>query len=411
MTTPRPPGGGWGASLPEIDAIQAKIFTLVLRNGPLSRSALAERIGVDPSTVTRSLPTLIDLGWLRETTARRGPRGRGRPSLLVRVHEGHHLAVGVKIGPTGISGVATDLLATPIARRQRDLDSREPRAVLDAVSSMVLDLVQSAFTGGIERSATVVGVGIGVGGHIEHDGLVRNSHIMGWHDVDVASPVAERTGVPVVVNNDANTLAVAHHWYGAARSVENLATVTLGRGIGCGLILAGRLHQGADGSAGELGHIPVDPHGPVCACGNTGCLESLASDLAILAAINRNRPGAALTDIDEAADLARTGDSEALAAFREAGTALGRGIAVINNLLNLEQVVVAGEMVTAIDLLEPTMRDAMDRYAFSTTGERCRLFIDCDNDDLWERGAACLAVRAAILRPHHTSSSIRTAGL
>ena len=249
----------------------------------------------------------------------------------------------------------------------------------------------------------MLGIGVGVSGHVDPAaGVCRYSALLDWRKADVAGPLSAATGLPVVVNNDVNTLVVAERWFGEGRGVDSFAVVTIGSGIGCGLLLDGSLFSGASGMAGELGHLPLDPDGPLCSCGRRGCLEALACSGAVLGQLRRHGvPG--VEDIEDAARLARTGAGPhaeaARSAFAAAGDALGRGLAGLCNLLNLEKIIVAGEGAADHDLFGTAMNAALERHAFSEAARDCAVEIDPVTDDLWARGAACLVIKETVRAP------------
>ncbi|HEY1177342.1 MAG TPA: ROK family protein, partial [Phytomonospora sp.] len=177
---------------------------------------------------------------------------------------------------------------------------------------------------------------------------------------------------------------------------RSFAVVTVGPGVGCGLLLDGAMYTGATGMAGEFGHLPLDPAGPECACGNRGCLEALASSTAILRDLALG--GVDASSPAEAAALARAGNPVAQAVYDRAGNALGRGLAALVNLLDLELVVLAGEGAAEHDLFGPAMAAGLRAHAFSDAADR-PLHIDPATDDLWARGAACLMIGAAVAGP------------
>ncbi|WP_377272912.1 ROK family protein [Peterkaempfera sp. SMS 1(5)a] len=385
-----------GIPLPDLigEQTRAEIFATVLTAGPVSRSQLAERLGLVPSSVSRMLPPLLEHGYLHETVA--APQGRGRPQRMLHVNPDKHIVVGIKIGPTQISGVVTDMAANVLARGEVPIEDCAPHTALTAAARLTLDLLARAPQG----AGPVLGVGVGVSGHVDSaTGVCRYSALLDWTKVDVAGPLSEATGLMVAVNNDVNTLVVAEHWFGQGRGAHSLAVVTVGAGVGCGLLLGGSLYSGATGMAGELGHLPMDPAGPMCGCGRRGCLEALASDRAVL----RHLRDAGIDDcttIADAVGLAR-GDRSAAgttarAAFAEVGAALGRGLAGLCNLLNLEKIIIAGEGAAAYDLFGPAMTEALEAYAFSEAARDCRVLVDPVQHDLWARGAACLVIREAV---------------
>jgi predicted NBD/HSP70 family sugar kinase len=370
------------------DPHRAELFSLILRNEPLTRADLAALASLDQSTVTRTLKPLIDSGYVTESQA--APAGRGRPRRVIRVAVEKLCAVGIKIGPQVISGVLTDLGAKVIARRALQLDRPGPEEALTAVAELVGSLLE-AVPGSRERS---VGIGVGVSGHVDPpSGACRFSPILGWHDVDIATPLGRATGLPVSVHNDVNTLAVAEYLFGAGREAEDFAVVTLGPGVGLGLVIGGRLHDGAEGLAGEFGHIPLLPKGPPCHCGRRGCLEALAGDDAIARA-------AKAPDVAAAAALARDGEGverrTARRAFRSAGEWVGRGLAVIDNILAPELILLSGEGIAAYDLLSEGIASSLGDCAFEGVRALERLRVDSADVNLWARGAACLAIQQSL---------------
>ncbi|WP_406465079.1 ROK family protein [Streptomyces sp. NBC_00111] len=372
---------------------RAEIFATVLTAGPISRTQLAQRLGLVPSSVTRMLPPLLEHDYLRESDT--APNGRGRPQKMLHVNPDKHLVVGLKIGPAQVSGVVTDMAANVLARAEQPLDDCTPQTALSAAASLTGRLLAEA----PDATDRVLGLGVGVSGHVDSAaGICRYSSLLDWNRVDVAGPLMEATGLPVVVNNDVNTLVVAERWFGEGRDTDSFAVVTVGPGIGCGLLLDGSLFSGATGLAGELGHLPLDPAGPMCSCGRRGCLEALAGDRAVLRHLRD--AGIACDTIAEAIALARgasgAANTVARSAFTEAGTALGRGMAGMCNLLNLQKIIIAGEGAVAYDLFGPAMTAALEAQAFSTAASDCDIHVDPVRHDLWARGAACLVIRDAV---------------
>lgn len=384
---------------------RAEIFATVLTAGPISRTGLAQRLGLAPSSVTRMLPPLLAHDYLRETAA--APKGRGRPQRMLRVNAHKHVVVGIKIGPAQVSAVVTDMAAKVLARAERSIADHTPDTALSAAASLAAHLLDEtglgSGTAAGQPADRVLGIGVGVSGHVDSAaGVCRYSALLDWRKVDVAGPLTQATGLPVVVNNDVNTLVVAERWFGEGRDVDSYAVVTVGPGVGCGLLLDGALYAGTSGMAGELGHLPLDPAGPTCDCGRRGCLEALAGERAVLRHI-RDAGAADCPSIGAAAEMARSGSAAdravAAAAFAGAGTALGRGLAGVCNLLNLQKIIIAGEGAVAYDLFGPAMVAALEEYAFSDAARDCAIHIGPAHHDVWARGAACLVIREAVRAP------------
>ncbi|HEY5837053.1 ROK family transcriptional regulator [Streptomyces sp.] len=373
---------------------RADVFATVLTAGPLSRVQIAERLGLSQSTVTKIVNPLVETGYLREEGVASG--GIGRPRRLLRVQQDRHVLVGVKIAPDRVTAVLTDMGAEVLCRTEHPLDGHTPAQALKAAADAANELLAAA----ADAAGRVLAIGVGVSGHVDPTtGTCRFSALLDWREVDIAGPLSAATGLPVVVSNDVNTLVVAEQWFGQGRDTDTFAVVTVGSGVGCGLLLGGRLHLGRSGLAGEFGHQPLDPAGPVCDCGSRGCLEALASHGAVLGRL-RAAGVSGCDDIDAAAALARSGHGRdakaALGAFAEAGQALGRGLAGLCNLLNPQKIILAGEGASLQDLFAPAMTAALREHAFSSAAADCEVVVDEVNDDLWARGAACLVIRDAV---------------
>jgi predicted NBD/HSP70 family sugar kinase len=369
---------------------RSTVFAEVLKAGPVARTELAARLDLSQSTITKSVNPLLKSGYLVEVgTASSG----GRPRQILQVVPEKRSAIGVVMGPRAITGVVTDLTATV---RSRHRIGMTPGYAFDEGVEAVASLVAELAAEQPELHSRLLGVGVGLGGHVD---TVRTrrvySGLLGWHGVDLAGVLSERLGLPVVVNNDVNALAVAEHWFGYGRDATSFAVVTVGVGIGCGLVLNGSLYSGASGAAAELGHIPVVPDGPECECGRRGCLEAVIGDVGVLADVQR-RGGRACDDIDEARAAARAGDPAAAAAFASMGGTLGRALATLCNLLNLETIVLTGEGAVGYDLFGPSCEREMHRHGFSTVVEDCALVLHLADHNLWARGAACLAISESV---------------
>lgn len=222
---------------------------------------------------------------------------------------------------------------------------------------------------------------------------MRYSPFLGWHDVPLAELVGSATGLAVTVENDVKALTVAEQWFGEGVGADSFALATVGVGIGCGIVVNGRLVAGGYGVAGEIGHIPVAAgDGPECHCGARGCVEAIASEAAI---VSRARRAADDPDLDMAGaiDRAHGGDAAVRAVFDEAGKAIGLGLAAVVNLVGPERVVVSGEGVAAYDLFEEQIRAAFTTQAFGAAA-RCPLVVRPLPWEEWARGAAAVSIQS-----------------
>ncbi|MFC4502433.1 MULTISPECIES: ROK family protein [Streptomyces] len=373
----------------------SQIFTTVLSQGPLTRLELARRAGLSAAAVTKAVRPLIESGYLVEDADAGARPALGRPANLVRVDGGRALFIGLKLTGDEIIGVLTDLCCRILLARRLPLADRDPKAVLASTAEIVGELLTEADGYGVR----VVGLGIAASGDVDRvEGVVRYSPFLEWNDVPLAELASSVTGLPVTVDNDVRALTVAEQWFGAGVGLADFAVVTVGAGIGCGLVVHGRVVAGAHGVAGEIGHVTVDPNGPLCHCGNRGCVEAIAADPAIVARI-REATGVEVADSAEAVDLARRGDAGAREAYARAGEAIGRGIATVANLLGPELVLISGEGLAAYDLFAEQIRDAFAAAAFGSAAQ-CDVQTRPLPFEEWARGAAATAIQSFITAPN-----------
>ncbi|MEU2287034.1 ROK family transcriptional regulator [Streptomyces sp. NPDC013178] len=367
-----------------------QIFTTVLSHGPLTRSEVAERTGLSAAAVTKAVRPLIEAGYVVEDTDE-ARRALGRPANPVRVDGGRALFAGVKATGDELIGVLTDLCCRIRVARHLPLTAPAPAAVLAAISELVRELLTEAEGFGVP----VLGLGLAVSGDVDRtEGVVRYSPFLEWRDVALGELANSVTGLPVTVENDVRALTVAEQWFGAGVGLSDFALVTVGAGIGCGLVVHGQVVAGAHGVAGEIGHVAIDPAGPMCRCGNRGCVEAIAADQAILARISETT-GAAVTDSLHAVDLARRGHPGVREVYAAAGEAIGRGIATVANLFGPERVIISGEGLAAYDLFADQIRDTFAAYAFGSAAQ-CDVQTRPLPYEEWARGAAATAIQSFI---------------
>ena len=315
---------------------QALVLNAVRTHRALSRTDIARTTGLGLPTVSGITSELIEAGLVVEGETRASAGGR-RPVLL-SLNAAAGYAVGAKLTEHEVIAVLTDLDANVVDRHVVTLPRAEVDTVVDAIAACADALVPAA--GG----RPVYGVGVGLAGVIDRDrGVVRRATYTTWQSVPLGALLEDRLALPVVVDNDVNALVAAEQWFGAGRGTADFVAVSLGRGVGMGMVLDGRLYRGGGGGAGEFGHMKVDfgVDAPACPCGGRGCLETHASEPAIAAAVSAI-VGEPVT-IEMVYARAAAGDRPALDALTDAGRLLGVGVGNLLNLLNPRLVVIAGE--------------------------------------------------------------------
>ncbi|MFJ5720510.1 ROK family protein [Streptomyces sp. NPDC093149] len=368
---------------------ETAILALLLAESPLSRVELARRTGLSSTAVTKAARPLIDDGYLHELPPERTAPGAGRPVNPLAVTPDREFVVGVKISADTLFGAVCDLRARMRTTASRPLGDRDPAAVCGLLADLVAELLDADPK---YRSRTRH-LGIAVSGDVDRPrGRVRYSVLPSWRDVPLADTVAAATGLTVTVENDVKAITTAEHWFGEGIGTEYFALVTIGAGIGSGIVINGELVAGAYGVAGEMGHISIDPAGPRCHCGQVGCVEAIASSDAVLAAIRSATDDPDL-DFDGAVQLARGGDPAAQGAFARAGHAIGVGIATLVNLVGPERVVVTGEGLDTYDLFGMHIKDAYAAHCFKAAA-KCPLTLRPLPWEEWARGAAVVGIQA-----------------
>ena len=378
------------------DLNRALVLNLVRERDAISRADIARVTGLSPSTVTAITASLLSDGLLVEDPGVASAPGStilGRPATRLRVDLGAGYVVGIKLAPETLTATVTDLDATP---RAMVTLAHGPTADRDGVARLFGTAVEEVLRAAGVAEELVFGMGIGVPGMVDPaTGKVAASPLPDWAASDLVELLEERLGLPVLVDNDVNTLTVAEQLFGQGRGLAHLLVVTIGRGIGMGSVVNGTVYRGARGGAGEIGHIEVVPDGPPCWCGLRGCLEAVAAEPAIarqiLAATGR------LVGPDDVAAMAAT-DPRVAAILGAAGRVLGRAIATVARVLDPQRVVVSGEGVRLGPPYLAALRAAFDER--QPDEGALELVVEPWGDEAWARGAATLVLRE-LFHPAH----------
>jgi predicted NBD/HSP70 family sugar kinase len=371
----------------------------VADHGPCSRAQVAAETGLTRGTVSSLVGELIEIELLRESpSAPSGPRRVGRPGLALELAD-VVVGLGLEVNVDYVAVSVEDLTGTVRHERRVYRDNRGSSVgpVLERVATLARDAGASVTSQG----RRCIGISLAVPGLVE-----RESHRLvfapnlGWSDVPIGDELATRLGSSVAVDNEANLAALAEHWGGAARGLRSFVCVFGEIGIGGGIVLDGGLLRGASGFGGELGHVTVDPGGVLCACGNTGCLETKAGLEAIAAAAGVPSTSArTLSLADELAQRCAAGDERALTAVQEAGVWLGTGLAAACNLVDPDTVVLGG----CFGLLAPWLADdvaaTLQRRSVSGRTTGVRVLPSAFGEGAAVRGASALSLRRVLDDP------------
>ncbi|MFJ8357518.1 ROK family protein [Streptomyces sp. NPDC093984] len=366
----------------------ARVMHTVSAEGPLSRAAVASRIGLTRAAVSTLVDELIRSGLLEELGPER-PGRVGRPGSALAVSGRGPAGIGAEIGVDHLAVCAVDLRGDVRARAVRygTNRGRPPQPVLGELTALVRQVVAEAQREGLWPA----GLAVAVPGLVARDArTVVRAPNLDWHDVDLGPLLPDE--LPLTVDNEANFGSLAELWLGDD-TPRDFLHVSAEIGIGGAVVVDGRLLRGTRGFAGELGHVPVRPEGPACACGGRGCLEQYAGEEAVLRAAGLT-PGEDRVEL--LAERAADGDREVLRALRGAGTALGIALTGAVNLLDPETVVLGGALAALAPWLLPSLERELARR---TAGPACAVSVSRLGSEGPLLGAAHSVVRAVLDDP------------
>jgi predicted NBD/HSP70 family sugar kinase len=370
---------------------RSAILSLIGQRGSIARVEIARELALSPATVTVLTRELVQEGVVREVAT--APSRGGRPGVLLGLVGGAAHALGVKIAPDRLTFVRVSLEGEPLGFAGREFDATAHDAVerlLDELASVAEDR---------PNGSRLLGVGLGVPGIVDsRRGGTVESPVLGWSSLPLGSRIQERLGVPVLIDNDVNTLAVGERLYGRGRGVEHFLTVTIGRGVGLGIVVGGELYRGYHGGAGEFGHVRVVEGGARCHCGGIGCLETVVADPALVEAGRTSGILHGGDGIEQLYAHAARGDASALAIFDVAGRALGRAVAGLVNVLSPQVVLVSGEGARAWAYMHEAFEASLRPDLFGPL-HAVAVEVDPWDDAKWAQGAAALVLRATFSAP------------
>jgi predicted NBD/HSP70 family sugar kinase len=372
-------------------ANQRTVLGLLAGEGPMSRADLVRASGLSRTTVSSLIAELIRHGQVTETDDRARPHkgGSGRPPVLVRLSAPAGAVAGVDVGHGHVRVAVADRLGAVLAEDHTlvDVDAHGAE-VLDRTATMVRSLTAVS---GFEVSE-LQAVGMCVPAPLDRrSSRIRTGIMPGWQGLLPGDELERRLGVPVHADNDANLGALAELHQGSARSRHDVVYLKIASGVGAGIVLGGRLHRGASGIAGEIGHVQVSEDGHVCRCGNRGCVETMVSASRLLELL-RPTYGDQLT-VDQMLTLDAEGDAGVRRVLSDAGRIIGRAVADLANSLNPELVVVGGTLGRSPSMVEG-LRASIDRYAQPDTAAA----LDVVPGALGDRSELVGAVALAIAR-------------
>ncbi|NYF90240.1 ROK family protein [Tunturiibacter empetritectus] len=358
------------------------VLEIVRSKQPISRADLSRVSGLQPSTVSNIVEQLLQETWIVEGAVARRPRGR-RPTML-SLNDNLVMLVA-DLRPRRAILAIIDLNGRMLAHEEISIFSDPERSVAGMIEAM--QAMRDRFP-----HKTFEGVGISVPGrvHPKTNHLIHAPNLK-WADYDIKGAIQKKLHLQVELDNDATACLLSELWFGRMDKTRNAVLISLSEGLGTAIFANGQIVSGLNGLAGEFGHIPVDPAGPLCGCGKRGCWETLASSDAALRFYSELRPNTNITSIQNLMHLAKEGDSHAIKAIKKQALHLGQGLRLVTAALSPELLLITGALTTAWstfgsivqeELISGILAGSPPRLEITTGGEMARL-----------RGAAAIALQ------------------
>ncbi|GAA1826887.1 ROK family protein [Microlunatus capsulatus] len=393
------------------------ILDLIRSSGVVSRIELADRSGLTGASISRIVKQLLTEGLIAEVGF--GDRTGGKRRTLLQLNARSRHAVGVSLDFASITYLVTDLAGEVIARLDADgIGHDTPGVVIPRVAAELEGLVGSA---GVDRS-TVMGIGMAVAGRQDtaHQVLRGNPQSEDWELFDLEETLSTATDLPVVVENDSTCAAIGEFWVGRIPASADFATVYMATGFGLGLVTKGDIYRGSSSNVGEIGHMVLDVNGPPCWCGSQGCLEMLAAPARIVERA-LEQPGLAAElglqgdratvrqDAERVARAAAADHEQALPVIEESAFYLSRALVSVTNLLDLDQIILAGPGFGAAgEIYLRRIWQDLERLSFVRAVHPTKIGLSRSSDISAALGAASLVLHSR-LTPHQTSSRLALA--
>ncbi|MCB8965951.1 MAG: ROK family transcriptional regulator [Ardenticatenaceae bacterium] len=383
---------------------QRLVLRLIQSRGPIARRDIAHMSGLSPASVTGITGELIELGLVLEAGEIENEDRAGRRAIKLQLNPEAGYVVGVLLAMHKFTCVLTDLDANVLYCNIHNLPVKDSPGMPydpESISQAIIQAIDGLLKQAKLKTDQLMGIGIGINGIVDYEaGIALFAPHYNWHNVPLASPIAEYFGIPVHLENDARSLTIAEQLFGVGRDVDHFVAAAIGYGIGSGIVTNGQIYRGGSGGAGEFGHIVLKKDGPLCSCGKRGCLESLAAVPAIFRQIEEAIASGEATVLANAKPLSleavttavQEGDAVALRVVAEAGRWLGQGMATLVNVLNPELFIINGEAAClGKHFLEP-MEEAIHEYAFDGLSDSFRITTEPGGTEVWAQGIATVVL-------------------
>ncbi len=377
---------------------QFNILNTIRVEKSISRVELAQITGQSRASVTNITARLIENNLIYEKEVK-DSKQRGRKRIMLALNADAAYVVGIKVSASMISCAVTDMQAD--IRSSVDLPVRTSNKPVEFVADLIEEGVSYCISQAGLTPAMISGIGTGIPGLIDRKKGINHWTLFYQKDnVPLRELIQARFDIPVWVENDANTVTLAHQWFGHGRGIDNFLVVTIEDGVGMGIVVNGQLYAGEKGMAAEFGHVVVKPGGNPCRCGKKGCIESYVSNFSIISqAAMILKQDRTLLKYGQIIDEANNGNQKIQKLFNHAGEILGFGISGLIQIFSPKRIIFSGRGVEAKKLLFDPMKKQLKTLTNKEVFQNCEIVVQkfCDTD--WARGAASLALQELYKSP------------
>ncbi|HHT96285.1 MAG TPA: ROK family transcriptional regulator [Clostridiales bacterium] len=353
------------------------VIELISKRGPINRAEIAKQLKLSIPTIMKIADDFIDEGIIR--IIGKGESTGGKRPLLYEIIEDAYYCIGLDIGRSKINTVLTNLQGKIVNKNLVNVKHlNTPGEFLEVIINEIELLIHKSNI----PNEKIMGIGVGVPGIIDRKaGIVLYSSNFDWESIDLLTPLKEKFNFKIIIENSNRTMALGEKWTGVAQESDNTFCINIGHGIGAAILEKDTVYHGSSGTSGEFGHIVLQKDGPLCDCGNYGCLEALSSGNAIAKKMQKK-------NAKEVFDLARQGDAIAIDVIDSAIEYLGIGIAGVINLLDPEMVILSGGIMKSYDMFWGKLTENIEKYKMKNTGLDVKITIGALGEDATAIGAA-----------------------
>ena len=369
------------------------ILNKIRTDAPISRAQIAKETKLTPPTVSSNVKDLIEQNIIIESELGESKSGR-RPTMLLINNKGFYI-IGVDVGPEKIDCVIADLAGKIVTRTTKKLTIPITN---DQFLTILKDGIRTVILNTSIKQEKIIGIGVAMHGVIEVEtGISLFAPNLGLTNIPIKEELEKEFNLEVKVENDARVMALGESWFGNHGELDSMLAVNLGRGVGAGLVINGKLYHGAQDIAGEVGHMTIDIHGEICECGNRGCLQTFATGSAIAKQAKKVLEKSAINKVDQFSitgekvyELALAGNEDFVDILENTGKVIGIGLTNLIHIINPSKIVLGGGVIKSSKFILPSICKSIEQHALTPRAKQTEVAVSELGDDATIIGAIAL---------------------